>query len=845
MKKTLIQIIFYIISFCLSAQATNYYISPNGTDSNNGTYSNPFQTLETAINLIQPGDSIFLLSGTYSMTGTVLIDENKNGTDEANIALFAYSEQDAILNFSVQEESSSNRGLILNADYWHIKGVIIEEAGDNGLLISGNNNTIENCIFRENHDTGLQLSRYNTSYNSVDLWPSDNLITGCEAYDNKDSDNEDADGFAAKLTCGNGNVFRNCVSHHNIDDGWDLYTKSSTGAIGVVTLENCIAHGNGSLTDGVTSGNGDKNGFKLGGENISVDHIVRRCIAFNNGKHGFTYNRNLGTIEVTNCTGYNNEERNFNFDGGTSVFNNNLSFQTSSNDRIIGTDNSSNIWDNDDATTLATEDDFVSLTPGQNNAPTTAGFLNLDSESLFIDAGNVMPGISYNGTAPDIGAVESGDTTNYTLYTLTVECSGSGSVSPGNGKYVAGTEISLLATPTSDNWMFDSWSGDISSTSNPLSFSIDSDISLTANFLQTNSGTVDDPGNTLCIEAESASDQNNFSPFTVEDNDDACGGQCIVSPSTSYTSGVASDGNLEYEFEITEAGVYYAWFRLICPSGEEDSYWIKMDDGDYIRFNEITKSTDWIWEQVYDVDNNDAYMTCDLTEGTHTLTVVYREMNARLDKILITDNADIQPVDCETCEEASASAIYLSSAPGAGLIDLSWLVRNFTLETQAVYRNTEPDISGATKIAEIETSEREYSDMEIEVGTTYYYWITGTDDSGNAIESNVSIATTTESGSGSTTILLCKEYRDNFDVNIFPNPCKDALTVKFQTENTTQVSIKLYDITGRERLILINQSYSSGSWQETYSLPDELQNGMYFIRIETIKGNAVKALIKN
>ncbi len=29
---------------------------------------------------------------------------------------------------------------------------------------------------------------------------------------------------------------RNCVSHHNIDDGWDLYTKSDTGPIGAITV---------------------------------------------------------------------------------------------------------------------------------------------------------------------------------------------------------------------------------------------------------------------------------------------------------------------------------------------------------------------------------------------------------------------------------------------------------------------------------------------------------------------------------------------------------------------------------------------------------------------------------
>lgn len=39
---------------------------------------------------------------------------------------------------------------------------------------------------------------------------------------------------------------------------------------------------------------GDRNGFKLGGDDIEVDHVVRRNIAYDNGHHGFTYNSNPG-----------------------------------------------------------------------------------------------------------------------------------------------------------------------------------------------------------------------------------------------------------------------------------------------------------------------------------------------------------------------------------------------------------------------------------------------------------------------------------------------------------------------------------------------------------------------
>jgi hypothetical protein len=78
---------------------------------------------------------------------------------------------------------------------------------------------------------------------------------------------DNADGFTAKLTSGPGNVFRYAVSHNNIDDGWDLFTKTDTGPIGVVTIEDSLAYNIGTLSGGGQAGSGDRNGFKLGGGN--------------------------------------------------------------------------------------------------------------------------------------------------------------------------------------------------------------------------------------------------------------------------------------------------------------------------------------------------------------------------------------------------------------------------------------------------------------------------------------------------------------------------------------------------------------------------------------------------
>ena len=274
--------------------------------------------LKAALNEVVSGGAIVLEKGTYSFSETITISSSNNGSSSAMkyiIAAPGTSAEDIILDFSSQSLSDFNRGIHLFGSYWHFYGLTIKGAGDNGLYVSGKNNIIENCIFVENRDSGLQIAREKSSLSNMSDWPSNNLILNCTSYNNADKTGENADGFACKLTAGNGNVFDGCISYSNSDDGWDLYAKEATGSIGVVTIKNCVAFNNGKLTTGSSYGNGDMNGFKLGGSNgkVPTAHIVSNCIAFANGHDGFTDNGNGGSLSLTNCTSYNNAKVNFNF----------------------------------------------------------------------------------------------------------------------------------------------------------------------------------------------------------------------------------------------------------------------------------------------------------------------------------------------------------------------------------------------------------------------------------------------------------------------------------------------------------------------------------------------------
>ena len=290
------------------AEDGNIYVSPNGLSSGDGSKENPLD-LDTAIEFVKPGQRIYVMEGHYVRNAILEIKKYNDGTEDAMKYLWA---DPAATSRPIIDFDKKTEGVIHSGNYWHVRGLdFIQSAGNTkGYTVGGNHNIIENIKTYQNGDTGLQISRTDDSTTIAD-WPSYNLILNSESFDNRDPSDNNADGFAAKLTVGEGNIFRGTIAHNNIDDGWDLYTKVGTGAIGAVTIENSIAYNNGFLTNG-TVGNGDKNGFKLGGEGVHVPHTIKNSVAFGNGAAGFTSNSNPGVIAENNYA--------FNNAGGNMAF---------------------------------------------------------------------------------------------------------------------------------------------------------------------------------------------------------------------------------------------------------------------------------------------------------------------------------------------------------------------------------------------------------------------------------------------------------------------------------------------------------------------------------------------
>ncbi len=305
----------------------------DGTSPQNAYDINKFfndVAIDDANTILVPGTIVKVRPGVHRLENPLRLE--KSGSYNDYIIFEAEDPtKETVFDFRDMRFGSNLRGVEIYSNYIYWRNIDICGAGDNGLYIGGSYNIVENCEFYNNRDTGLQLGRSYGDYTNIRQWPSYNLIKNCTSYNNYDNETygENADGFAAKLTVGYGNIFDGCIAYRNSDDGWDLYGKSDTGVIGRVIIYNCVAFENGFLqktqkecndwfgdkynkvfdetnTNSYTTRDGDGNGFKLGGSTLAGDVYVENCLSFNNRMHGLTDNSNPGQIEVHNYTAFNN-----------------------------------------------------------------------------------------------------------------------------------------------------------------------------------------------------------------------------------------------------------------------------------------------------------------------------------------------------------------------------------------------------------------------------------------------------------------------------------------------------------------------------------------------------------
>ncbi|ULC58137.1 hypothetical protein MBM09_09420 [Flaviramulus sp. BrNp1-15] len=128
------------------------------------------------------------------------------------------------------------------------------------------------------------------------------------------------------------------------------------------------------------------------------------------------------------------------------------------------------------------------------------------------------------------------------------------------------------------------------------------------------------------FEAECASVGSNWN--IIEDESASNNKYVTIKTGLNSTDVVPSveDAKIKISFTVSKNAPYYVYAKLNCPSSDDDSFWVKIDDNDFITSNGL-RTNEWEWVKLSNAN---------LEAGEHTLTIAYREDGAKIDKIGIT-----------------------------------------------------------------------------------------------------------------------------------------------------------------------------------------------------------------
>jgi hypothetical protein len=126
----------------------------------------------------------------------------------------------------------------------------------------------------------------------------------------------------------------------------------------------------------------------------------------------------------------------------------------------------------------------------------------------------------------------------------------------------------------------------------------------------------------------------------------ASGGSFLtVAAGNNSTAAVPANGHVTYTVNLPAAGTYRVWGRVIMPSTDDDSFYLRFDGAStWVQWNNNNAfPTAWKWVIVHDSAQGETNMLWPLSAGNHTLELAYREDGARLDKLLVTNDLTYVP----------------------------------------------------------------------------------------------------------------------------------------------------------------------------------------------------------
>ncbi|MET7476293.1 sigma-70 family RNA polymerase sigma factor [Streptomyces sp. NPDC005648] len=310
----------------------DYYIAPDGDDTNPGTRARPFATLTRALAATRPGQTVAVRGGTYHPTTTTTLDTS--GTAAHRITVSNYRDEHPV--FDGTGFSSGTPFFVQSAAHLTVRGLEIVNAPDIAYACgSCHDDVLARLSVHDNGRIGLIFHGAGTL---------NNLVLNSDFFDNHESGSSGghADGLVFRDGSGAGNRIRGCRIYDNSGDGADL-----SGFLGAVAIEHTWSFGNGVNRWALPDFSGTGSGFKLGGGTTTqTTQTTTDSASWDNAGFGFTELGDTGAAHLTHNTAYDNGAAGFAFVHSAATLDHNLALSNHP-DNWLGprTHHTANSWE--------------------------------------------------------------------------------------------------------------------------------------------------------------------------------------------------------------------------------------------------------------------------------------------------------------------------------------------------------------------------------------------------------------------------------------------------------------------------------------------------------------------
>jgi hypothetical protein len=261
------------------------YVSPSGSDSNDGSQAHPFATIQKAAGVVTPGTTVHVLPGTY--TESVLVETD--GTANARIAFISDTKWAAKIHTTNSDDPWKT-----NADYIDIIGFDISSDGSrDGMVNSGSyDRTIGNRI----HDIpGVCDNIGGSGVTDGNYKAHDDDIIGNVVFNIGDTYPKLCQYVHAIYHSNAGGHIINNIAYDNAGNGINLWHAAS----GTVVSNNLVFN---NKEHGISIGTNTSDNKHHDGQ----DFIVSNNISIDNALLGIRERKGVGSAQYLNNIVYGN-----------------------------------------------------------------------------------------------------------------------------------------------------------------------------------------------------------------------------------------------------------------------------------------------------------------------------------------------------------------------------------------------------------------------------------------------------------------------------------------------------------------------------------------------------------